>query len=482
MVDLIVRNGTIVTMNPERAVFDDGAVAMDSGRIVAVGPTQDVIAAHDANRVIEASNHIVLPGLINAHVHVADILARGISHNRSLHDWLFNIKRPIVGAMDQDDHAVATALYVQEALQSGITTFVENAGGTGTGYSDEVIETKLDIYAEAGLRNIYAHGFIDQPPDEEMQSFLETQQSKAPEVVHPDPQLPSAVEAIERVESLIDSHHGSADGRQSVWPAPYLAGAVSKEALWEAYALAEEHDVMTTTHSAESRIQERHLASTIERLHAADYLGERTLLGHCVHVDDRDRRLLATTGTKVAHNVVANLSLGSGVAPLPAMLDKGITVGLGTDNPCQNDLVNLLSDMRITAHTHKGNHEDPGVITAERILEMATIDGAYAICRGDDLGSIELGKAADLVLLNLDHPHLTPRVGVAQAIVYQTVGHEIETVICNGEIVVEDRQVPGIDAGFPDLHVNACRTADAVVERVGLGDMCEEDWSSISPN
>jgi cytosine/adenosine deaminase-related metal-dependent hydrolase len=113
---------------------------------------------------------------------------------------------------------------------------------------------------------------------------------------------------------------------------------------------------------------------------------------------------------------------------------------------------------------------------------LATIPGAYAICRGDDLGSIELGKAADLVLLNLDHPHLTPRVGVAQAIVYQTVGHEIETVICNGEIVVEDRQVPGIDADFPDLHVNACRTADAVVERAGLGDMCEEDWSSISPN
>ncbi len=482
MVDRIVQNGTVVTMNATRDVIDDGAVAIDDGRIIAVGPTDEILADYDATETLDAAGHAVLPGFINVHVHVADILARGIGHNRNLHDWLYNVKRPIVGAMDPEDHAVAAALYAVESLQSGITTFVENAGGTGAGYPDDVIEAKLDVYDRAGLRNVYAHGFIDGEADDAMARYLDVQESKVPDVRHPEPAPVTAAEALDRVESLIETHHGSADGRQHVWPAPYLAGAATKEALRGAAELAERHDVMTTTHTAETRVQERHLASSVEWLHSAGYLGERTLLGHCVHVDDRDRRLLAATDTRVAHNVVANLSLGSGVAPVPAMLDKGITVGLGTDNPCQNDHVNLLSDARIAALTHKGHHEDPGVLTAERVLEMLTRDGARAIGCGDELGSIEPGKAADVVLLDLDYPHLSPRAGIASAVVYQAIGHEIDTVVCDGEVVMDDRQVPGVEDAYPDLHDDAQAAADRAVERTGLEGLRDEGWMEVSPN
>jgi len=448
-VDLLLEGGVVVTMDDDRTVYEDGAVAVDGREIVAVGPTDEVATGVDPERTIDASDHLVIPGLINAHVHVPDILYRSRGKGRVLHDWLFNVKQPFVAAMDAEDHRLASALYCQEALLAGTTTFVENAGGTGAGYDDDVIEAKLDVYDDMGVRNVYAHGFLDAESDPAMARYADCQLRKEPAVTHADGGLVDTDEALDRTEELIERYHGTADGRQSVWPGPFLAWGVSPEGLAGAYELAEAYDVMTTTHTAESPKQERHLESSVEYLESADYLGERTLLGHCVQVSDADVRRLAETDTRVAHNVVTNCSLGSGVAPVPAMRQQGVTVGLGTDNIDQNDTVNMVSDMRVGAMVHKAAHEDPAVVTAEDLLEMATVDAARAIGR-EELGSLEPGKLADVVALDLDHPHLLPHTDAVSTLVYQAQGTEITTVVCNGEVVVEDRALAVDAPALPD--------------------------------
>jgi cytosine/adenosine deaminase-related metal-dependent hydrolase len=223
MVDSILSGGVVATIDEQRRVLDPGSVAIDGTDIVAVGEPDEIRDAYEADRVIDASGHVVIPGLVNTHVHVPDILYRGRGKARGLHDWLFNVKHPFLGAMESEDHALAAELYCRESLRSGITTFVENAGGLGNGYDAETIEAKLSVYDEAGLRNVYAHGFLDSGSDTAFESFVETQRRKEPDVVHAtEPPMETAA-ALDRVESLIEEYHAP-DDRQSVWPGPFLAG------------------------------------------------------------------------------------------------------------------------------------------------------------------------------------------------------------------------------------------------------------------
>ncbi len=467
-VDILIKDGVVVTMNDSFDVLRNGAIGIRSDEIVSVGPTQELQSELNADKVIDATDQLILPGLINTHVHVSDILSRGIGKQRILHDWVTNVKKPFVAAMDAEEHRIASKLYCYETILSGITTFVENAGATGNGYEDNIIESKLGVYEEAGIRNVYAHGFMTEEANEEMEWVLETFEQKEPEVNHPPTTLVTAEEGLSKTESLIETYHETADGRQSVWPAPFLARTVSPEALRGAYELAEEYEVMTTTHTAEAELQERYPLSSVEYLDSADYLGERTLLGHCVQVDDRDLQLLARTDTKVAHNLAANLSLASGIAPVTRMLDSNITVGIGTDNACLSDIVNMFADMRMVSLVHKGHTRNPSAITAKQVLSMATRDGAVAIGRGDDLGSVESGKKADLILLDLNKPHLVPTTNLYSTIIHQMQGKEIETVICNGETVMRSGEVESIEQPFSSLYDEATEAAKRITERAGL--------------
>ena len=233
--------------------------------------------------------------------------------------------------------------------------------------------------------------------------------------------------------------------------------------------LAARKDVMTTTHVSEVKHQTRARSmSYVEYLDSVGYLGERSLLAHCVQLDERDVRLLSETDTRVAHNPLTNLKLGSGVAPVPTMTNYGVTVGLGTDNPSASDTVAPLSDLQYAALVHRGERRDPGAVAAETALEMATLRAARAIGRGDDLGSIEAGKLADLVLVDLDYPHLTPRRDVVSTIVFGTHGHEVDVVVRGGEVVMRDGTVLGLQDRYADLSRAARDRGQAVVDRAGL--------------
>ncbi|MEF8812623.1 MAG: amidohydrolase [Halovenus sp.] len=471
MTTVLVTNGQVVTQNPARDIIESGAVVVVDDTIEAVGPASELEADHDPDRIIDADGGAIIPGLINAHTHVSDILLRGsFAADRGLYDWLFNVKRPGSLAMTPEEHAIAASLYCAEAIRSGVTTFVENDTEL-TWESWDPIEAKLDVYERSGIRSIYGAGFADKPPDDSFETLIEDIQARNPDTEHvaPDRLTVATERALDQVESVIETYHGSADGRQSIWPSPSILASSSSRGLQEAYRLAEQHDVMTTTHVAESEVDARDDGlSSIEYLRNLGYLGNRALLGHCVQIDGADVRLLADTGTAVAHNYMANMRLATGFAPVVPMLENGVTVGLGTDNSILSDTINPLSDVRAAAAGHKGYHRDPDVLPAQTVFDMVTIAAATAIRRDADLGSIEPGKQADIAIVDLDHPHLTPCPDPVFALVYGAQGFEIETVLCQGDVVMENRDILTFDESTAEIMSAASAAAAAVVDRVGI--------------
>jgi cytosine/adenosine deaminase-related metal-dependent hydrolase len=464
----LVTNGTVVTQNPDREVIRDGAVAIDDGEVAAVGSAAELEETFEATETVDAGGGVVLPGFVDAHVHVSDVLLRGYtSEDQTLFEWLYSVKNPGVMAMTPGEHELAAELYCAEAMRAGVTTFVENA--LGGEWGSGMTEAKMDVYEAAGIRNIYARGILDQPSEGEYDWLRESKEARHPGVDHVPPEgLPPASEQLDAAEALIRERHGSADGRQSVWVAPSVVEGVSEEGLLGALRLAEEYDVMTTTHVSESRLQENRLTTTVEYLADIGYLGERTLLGHCVHVTDRDVRLLAESGTRVTHNLMTNLRLGSGIAPLREFRARSVPVGIGTDNATLSDTIDPLHDARMVALLHKGHHEDPGVITAQEALDMITIEAARAIRRGDELGSLEAGKRADLVVVDTDRPRMTPAPNPIDAVVYGAGSHAIDTVFCDGDPVVRGGRVETLpDAGDGLLERAEAAGAD-IVERTGV--------------
>lgn len=470
MTDILITNGTIVTQDAERGVIDDGAVAVVGDRISAVGPADRLERERSPTRTIDARGGAVIPGLINAHTHVSDVLLRGASpEDRGLYDWLFNVKQPGLFAMEPDEHALAARLYCLEALRSGTTTFVENA--TALDWGDlEPTRRKLDVYEGMGVRNVYGAGIRDRAPDEGFRRLFEEITARDGST-HPGPDrlVVETGEALDNAAALIEGFH-EPEGRQSVWPAPATLATTTAEALRGAYRLAEEHDVMTTTHvaEAESETEERGALSSIEYLRNIGCLGERALLGHCVQIDARDVRLLARTDTAVVHNYRANMRLGTGFAPVVPMLDAGVPVAIGTDNSILNDTVDPLSDAGAVASAHKGYHRDPGVVPARKAFDMVTRDAAAAIGQAERLGSIEVGKQADLAVLDLDRPHLTPSPDPVHALVYGAGGAEVETVLCAGSVVLDDLVPVGLDVPVRELLADATAAAADLVERAGI--------------
>jgi atrazine chlorohydrolase/5-methylthioadenosine/S-adenosylhomocysteine deaminase len=468
MTDLLITNGRVLTQDDDRTVLEAGAVAVEGDHIAAVGPTTELTAEFDPDRTIDADGGAVIPGLVNPHTHVSDILLRGsFAEDRGLLDWLYNVKRPGALAMDPDEHATAAKLYCVEAIRSGVTTFVEN--DTEVLWDDWAdIKAKLDVYDRSGIRNVYGAGMVDRGAGPAFQELVTDIQARDGGVDHP-PLEQFVVETetvVDEVQSLMETHHVP-DGRQSVWPAPVVVETTTNRCFRAAYELAEQFDVMTTAHVAEAEAQEQRALSSIEYLRNVGYLGDRALLGHCVQIDEGDVRILAATDTAVAHNFMANMRLATGFAPVAAMLDAGVTVGLGTDNSILSDTVNPLSDARAMAGGHKGYHRDPGVVPAQTAFDMLTVDAAAAIGRGDSLGSIETGKQADIAIVDLDHPHLTPCPDPVFALVHNAQGFEVETVLCAGDVVMRDREIRSFDDPIGDILDEAAQTATDIVERTG---------------
>lgn len=454
-----ITGGLVLALDERGSVFPGGTVVVEDSHIVAVGHP-GTVATPPGAEVIDATGCSVLPGFINAHTHVSQVLLRGgISHSRVLYDWLTNIVLPGLKVYTDDDLRIAVRLYCAEAVRAGVTTIVANEEPDARD-PEGMAAIALDVFAEVGLRVVYAWMYRDQAPDVVWQGVPAERERDLPTVTSLGP-------TFHAIERLHRRYRTRTDGRVQVWPSPATTAVMSAAGLRESTSLAGRLGTGWALHLAETTTEaELRGISPVRYLESIHCLDSRLLAGHCVHVDAGDIRLLARAGASVSTQPVSNCYLGSGIAPVPAMLAAGLTVALGTDDANCNDAVNPLADMKTLALLHRGVARDPKVLPPERILRMATSDAAKAL-HFDDIGSLAPGKRADIITLRLDQPHLVPFHSPLAALVFQANGSEVDTVLVDGRPLMRRRKLTFVD----DLE-SFCAAAQAasaeVLQRSGL--------------
>jgi 5-methylthioadenosine/S-adenosylhomocysteine deaminase len=417
-VDVIIRGGTVVTMDGSSRVIEDGAVAIRRERIVEVGAASEIAAKYTAARTINAAGKVVMPGLINTHTHVPMVLFRGIADDLVLMEWLQKFIFP-AEAKNVDEQFVrwGTKLGCLEMIQGGTTTYVDMY------YFEDAI---ADETARAGMRAVLGETLIDFPA--------------------PDNKTWDA--GMEYTRKFAQKWKGHALITPAIAPhAPYT---VSTDHLKQAHSFSESMKVPLVIHIAEDQaevktIQERYNSSSVAYLDRIGLLDQRVIAAHMVWPTEEDIKTLASRSVGVAHCPQSNMKIAAGAAPVPQMLRAGVAVGLGTDGAASNNDLNLWEEMDTAAKLHKLITKDATVINARDALEMATIRGARAIHLDKEIGSLEAGKLADLLIIRMDAAHQTPLYNVYSQLVYATKASDVESVMINGRFVMENRRVLTID-------------------------------------
>jgi 5-methylthioadenosine/S-adenosylhomocysteine deaminase len=414
---LVVAGGTVVTLDASGTVIAEGAVAVVGDRIAAVGPAAEVERAYPRAARIDARGAVVLPGLINAHTHAPMVLFRGLADDLELMDWLENHIFPAEAAhVDEEFVRAGTRLACLEMLRGGITTFADMY------YFEDAIAEEAE---RCGMRAVLGETLIDFP---------------APDHATWEAALAYARRFAERWR-----------GHPRITPAvaPHAAYTVSAEHLVAAHALAEELDVPLLIHLAEDRAElERVRARTgktsIAYLDGLGVLDRRMLAAHVVWPSPEEIELLARRGVGVAHCPQSNMKIAAGIAPVPALLAAGVAVGLGTDGAGSNNDLDLWQEIDTAAKLHKVAALDPTVLPARQALALGTIEGARALDLDREIGSLEAGKRADLIVVRADGLHQQPQRPADNPyslLVYSTRAADVETVIVDGRVVVRDRRV-----------------------------------------
>jgi 5-methylthioadenosine/S-adenosylhomocysteine deaminase len=431
--EIVVYNGTVVTVNDRFEVIENGLICTDADRIVRVEPLTDEKDLPEAKTVIDAGGGLILPGLVNAHTHSPMTLLRGLAEDLPLQEWLNDHIFPAEAAhMTAANVSIGTTLACAEMMLSGTTTCCD-------GYFLE--EAVAESVAACGLRAVLGQGVID----------------------FPAPGIPDPKENIAVARRFTESWTGrDMRIRPSVFcHSPYTC---STETLKSAKKLAQKHGLLFQIHAAETRdehdrIRAQHGTTPIGYLDRLGLIDAATLLVHAVWVDENDMAVVADRGAAVAHCPESNMKLGAGIAPLTGLLAAGIAVGLGTDGCASNNTLDLFQTMDITAKLHKVRDMQPTAADAQTVLTLATRGGARAIGMEDDIGSLEAGKKADLIVIDTRQPHLVPMYHPVSHVVYAAKGSDVTTVIVDGHLLVRDRQLLHLDLGEIMARVNTLARA-----------------------
>jgi atrazine chlorohydrolase/5-methylthioadenosine/S-adenosylhomocysteine deaminase/melamine deaminase len=459
-----ITNVTAVTCDAERRVIRGAVLLIEDDVLAAVGPASDV-ALPPGVEILDGGGMVAIPGLINTHTHVPQILLRGSpSQGRQLYDWLYNILVPGLAAFDPGDFECGTLLYCVEGIRSGMTTVVANEDACGGDY-ERAAGPSMAAYARTGMRVRYARMMRDQIHDAAVEAsghpFPDQLRAASATSAYPTER------ALLELESLIRRYDGTNRGRVRVWPAPGSVLGASTELYRGAQKLAAERGTMWTIHLCETTLDRSVLGSSPAAwLEEQGLVDQRLLAAHCVDFLPDDIRIFARHEAAVATQPGSNAYLGSGVAPVPAMLRAGIRVGLGTDDANCNDSVNLFKELRLAALLHQAVNGDADILTPQQLLDMATITAAEAIGEADRLGSLEVGKEADIVLVDLYGSAATvPVHDPVTTLVFQASGSEVDTVLIGGDVIMRHGQLSFLtDAEERDL----CGDAQARGERLVL--------------
>jgi len=413
--DLLVTGGTVVTMDGARTIYDDGAVAVKGDLIVAVGPRSEVENKFRAQQIIPAKGKLVLPGFINGHTHVPMTLFRGLHDDVTLDEWLHKYIFPAEAKnVNQEFVRWGTRLAAAEQIRAGVTTFADMY------YFEDAIaeETKA-----AGMRGVLGETFIDFPaPDNRNQA-----------------------ETLAYTERFMKKWQG--DALIQAAAAPHSIYTCSRKTLQDASALARKYHAPILIHVAEMKkewedSQKQNGMSPVEYLNTIGLLGSDVVAAHCIFVDKKDIQVLSQKQVGCVHNPSSNMMLASGVSPVAEMRAAGVVVGLGTDGPAgSNNDLDLMEEMDLAAKLAKITQMDPRALTATAVVEMATIDGARALHMEKEIGSLENGKKADLILISLDEPNAVPMYDIYAQLAYALKANDVETVVIGGRLVMRNRSL-----------------------------------------
>jgi 5-methylthioadenosine/S-adenosylhomocysteine deaminase len=416
--DLIIAGGTIVTMDATRRIIDNGAIAVTDGRIVAVGPRAEIEKSYQPRETIDAKDRVIIPGLINGHTHIPMTLFRGLADDLDLQDWLTKYIFPAEAKNVSEEFVrVGTRLGLAEMIRGGTTTYCDMY------YFEDAIAEET---AKAGVRGVLGETVIDFPVADNKTN----------------------AEAMAYVEKFVKRWQGN----NLIVPAiaPHAPYTVSEEHLRAAKAFSDRTGAPIVTHISETKrevddsLKAKH-DRPIDYLDSIGFLNNRVIAAHVVWPSDGEIELLKKLGVGVVHNPQSNMKLAAGVAPVPKMLVAGVKLGLGTDGAASNNDLNMWEEMDTAAKLHKVFSGDPKVISAQEAFEMATIHGAAAVHLEKEIGSLEVGKRADVVLVEQNSLNQTPLYNLYSDLVYATKASDVVSVIINGRLVMRDRNLLTLD-------------------------------------
>jgi 5-methylthioadenosine/S-adenosylhomocysteine deaminase len=439
MKSILIKGGTLLTMNEENSIVS-GDVFIRDGRIESVRSTPT-----NAEIVLDATGCVVLPGFVQTHLHLCQTIFRGAADDLPLLEWLKQRVWPLEAAHSANSIRASARLAVAELIKGGTTCALTMET---VNHTEEVFK----VIAETGFRATVGKCMMDKGDD-------------VPGPLHEETEA-SIRESLE----LLSAWHGQGNGRIRYCFAPRFALSCSRELLQRVAELAKENGVMIHTHASENKnecalVESETGQRNVAYLDSLGVSGEHVVLAHCVHLDEQEVETLARTRTRVAHCPSSNLKLGSGVAEVTKLLQRGVSVSLGADGAACNNRLDMFTEMRSMALLQKAML-GPEALQANQALRIATIEGAKALGLESEIGSLEIGKQADVILLNLDTLHSSPYSDPISAVVYSAQSSDVKSVIINGELVMKDRELLTLDEESVLREANHERKA--LMERAGI--------------
>ena len=383
-----------------------------------IAEISDEIDDSNADKIIDAEGKILLPGLINTHTHLSMTLFRGLADDLSLDSWLNDHIWPMEANLNGDYCYIGALLGAVELIKSGTTTFSDMYF-----YMEDVARAVDD----AGIRAVLSYGMID---------FGDAERREA---------------EIKENMALYDTCNGMADGRIKVFFGPHSPYTASEELLVKVRELADEHNIGIHIHVSETQkeindsLDERGIRP-FEYLEKIGFLGPDVVAAHCVWLSDEEIEIIKKHGVKVSHNPCSNMKLASGVAPVSKLIENDICVSIGTDGASSNNNLDLIEELKTASLLQKVSTLDPKVLTSDEAIEMATIKGAEALGLDDEIGSIEVGKKADIILIDTNSANMVPdSSSLSSNVIYSANGSNVDTTICNGKILMENKKLTTLD-------------------------------------
>ena len=423
MSQILIKNGYVISMNENREIFKNGSILIEDDRIKAVGKVDSSLVNTDAE-IYDAEGKIILPGFVNTHVHLSQQLGRGVADDVALLTWLRERVWPYESSFDYEDSLISSTACCVELIKTGVTTFLE-AGG-------QYVDAMAEAVEKCGLRACLSKSTMD-----EGEGLPEAWQK-------------TTQEELDFQEKLFKEYNNTAEGRIKIWFGLRTIFNNSDELIKGTKLLADKYNTGIHMHVLEVKEEMDYTRATrgettVEHMNRLGALGPNLVAAHTVWLTEREIDLFRLYDVKVSHNPGAAMKVVLGFAKIPEMLEKGIAVSIGTDGAPSNNRMDMMRDMYLTSLIHKGRTLNPKTVSAEQVLEMATINGARCALMEKEIGSLEVDKKADIIVLNPDTIHSLPVIDPVANIVYAMSSENVESSICNGKWLMKKREILFLD-------------------------------------